>query len=69
MTAKCFTNVLKLSPIYSCARQVVKLMEDEKEGEEIQLEVTKDDVSASWEVVKLSMFTYIQFKVCYDYKV
>ena len=44
-------------------------MEDEKEGEEIQLEVTKDDVSASWEVVKLSMFTYIQFKVCYDYKV
>ena len=44
-------------------------MEDEKEGEEIQLEVTKDDVSASWEVVKLSMFTYIQFKVWYDYKV
>ena len=63
MTAKCFTNVLKLCPIYSCGRQVVEMMEEGKEVQEIMMEVNKSDVSAAWEVVKLSMFTYTQFKV------
>ena len=63
MTAKCFTNVLKLCPIYSCGRQVVEMMEEGEEVQEIMMEVNKEDVSAAWEVVKLSMFTYTQFKV------
>ena len=63
MTAKCFTNTLKLCPIYSCGRQVVEMMEEGEEVQEIMMEVNKEDVSAAWEVVKLSMFTYTQFKV------
>ena len=38
MTAKCFTNVLKLCPIYSCGRQVVEMMEEGEEVQEIKME-------------------------------
>ena len=62
MTAKSFTNVLKLCPIYSCCRQVIHMMEEESD-DPILFEVCKADVVASWAVVKLSMFTYQQFKV------
>ena len=62
MTSKAFTNVLKLSPIYACSRQMVQKMEH-NETDLIVFEVTKEDVVASWELVKLSMFSYQQFKV------
>ena len=62
MTSKAFTNVLKLAPIYSCGRQMVTKMEEMAE-DLIEFEVTKADVAAAWEVVKLSMFAYRQFKV------
>ena len=62
MTSKALTNLLKLSPIYACGRQVVKLMEDESE-EMINFEVSGEDVKAAWELISISMFTYQKFKV------
>ena len=62
MTSKVFTNLLKLSPIYACGRQVVQLMEDGSE-KMIDFEVSGDDVKAAWELISISMSTYQKFKV------
>lgn len=62
MTSKAITNLLKMSPIYACGRQVVQLMEDGSE-KMIDFEVSGDDVKAAWELISISMFTYQKFKV------
>ena len=66
MTAKGWTNVLKLAPIYACSRQMVSFMETE--GGDlaesiIDFQVTKPDVLAAWNLVKVSMEVFFQFKV------
>ena len=60
MTAKAFTNVLKLAPVYACAREGVDLLEAKQTTEHL---VTLTDVSSAWEVIQLSMNTYSLFKV------
>ena len=60
MTAKAFTNVLKLAPVYACARETIEFLEKKQTTEHL---VTSSDVSAAWEVIQLSMKTYELFKV------
>ena len=60
MTAKAFTNVLKLAPVYACAREIVAFLENKLTTDHL---VIFSDVSAAWEVIQLSMKTYELFKV------
>ena len=62
MLAKAKTQVLKLSPIFSCIRQANKKIEDD-DNSAFDFVVTSPDVKAAWIVVELSMNTFCEFKV------
>ena len=67
MTSKGFTNTLKLAPVFACARGTMELMERNipfnEERVLIDFEVTAQDMSASYEFVKMSQETYTSLKV------
>ena len=66
MTAKGWTNVLKLAPVYACSRQINSFMEPdtcELADSIVDFKVTKPDVLSAWELVKVSMEVFFQFKV------
>ena len=60
MTQKAIVLVLKVSLIVCAARNAMEVL---KNGAPFKFEVNETDVLAAWDVVKLSMDTYIAFKV------
>lgn len=63
MTAKAFTNVLKLAPVYACTRQTLCLLTDDNEAAQMDYLVTDTDIKAAWSVIKFSMHCFQTFKV------
>ena len=61
LTSKAFAQVMKLSPIYACSREIQLLMGDDTY--EMSFTVTEADVRAAWSLVQFSMHTYKCFKV------
>ena len=59
MCAKALTNLLKLSMVLSGARSGFEKLDF---GLAVDFDVTKDDVEASWDLVKQSISVYKAFK-------
>ena len=63
LTSKAFAQVMKLSPIYACSREIQNIMNDDSYI--MTFIVTEADVSAAWALVQFSMNTYTCFKVIF----
>ena len=62
MLAKAKTQVLKLSPIFSCIRQANKKIEDD-DNSALDFVGNSPDVKAAWIVVELSMNTFCEILI------
>lgn len=60
MTQKAITNVQKVSMLYCCLREGMKMMYTGQKGTYTVMPV---DVEAAWDLIQQSMHTYKQFKV------